>query len=68
MGAAMKQRKLLSSRIIQDIAKSRSESDDDDNNDRSSWTTAQILLRWSIQKGNVVIPGTGNPKHIHKRI
>ena len=27
-------------------------------------TSAQIILRWHIQAGNVVIPGSKNPKHI----
>ncbi len=27
-------------------------------------TNAQIILRWHVQKGNIVIPGSKNPKHI----
>lgn len=27
-------------------------------------TTAQIILRWHIQEGNIVIPGSKNPEHI----
>lgn len=27
-------------------------------------TAAQIILRWHIQSGNIVIPGSKNPKHI----
>ena len=27
-------------------------------------TNAQIILRWHIQMGNVVIPGSKNPAHI----
>ena len=27
-------------------------------------TNAQIILRWHIQSGNVVIPGSKNPEHI----
>lgn len=29
-------------------------------------TPAQIVLRWHIQKGNVVIPGSRNPAHIRE--
>ncbi|MGN0996640.1 MAG: aldo/keto reductase [Candidatus Ventricola sp.] len=28
-------------------------------------TSAQIILRWHVQAGNVVIPGSKNPAHIH---
>lgn len=28
-------------------------------------TTVQIILRWHVQMGFVVIPGSTNPKHIH---
>ena len=27
-------------------------------------TNAQIILRWHVQSGHVVIPGSKNPKHI----
>ena len=27
-------------------------------------STAQIILRWHIQSGNIVIPGSKNPDHI----
>lgn len=27
-------------------------------------TNAQIILRWHIQDGNMVIPGSKNPEHI----
>lgn len=31
-------------------------------------TTAQIVLHWHIQTGNIVIPGSKNPKHIQDNI
>lgn len=27
-------------------------------------TTAQVILRWNLQRGVVVIPGSSNPDHI----
>lgn len=31
-------------------------------------TTAQIILRWHTQVGNVVIPGSKNPNHIRDNL
>lgn len=31
-------------------------------------TPAQIVLRWHIQKGNIVIPGSKNPDHIRENL
>ena len=31
-------------------------------------SNVQIILRWHIQAGNVVIPGSKNPAHIHDNI
>ena len=31
-------------------------------------TTAQVILRWNLQKGVAVIPGSSNPGHIHENI
>ena len=27
-------------------------------------SSAQVILRWNLQKGGVVIPGSSNPDHI----
>ena len=43
---------LLSDPVISDIAKAHSVS------------SAQVILRWNLQKGVVVIPGSSNPEHI----
>ena len=32
--------------------------------DKYGKTAAQIILRWHIQDGNIVIPGSKNPEHI----
>ena len=31
-------------------------------------TTAQVILRWNLQKGVVVIPGSGNSDHIRENL
>ena len=31
-------------------------------------TSAQIILRWNLQKGVVVIPGSSNPEHIRENL
>lgn len=43
---------ILNNEIINEIAKSHNK------------TSAQIILRWQIQSGYIVIPGSKNPQHI----
>ena len=31
-------------------------------------SAAQVILRWDLQKGVAVIPGSGNPDHIRNNI
>ena len=31
-------------------------------------TPAQVILRWNLQRGIVVIPGSGNPDHIRENL
>lgn len=45
---------LLGDKVISDIAKAH------------GVTSAQVILRWNLQKGVVVIPGSSNPDHIRE--
>ena len=36
--------------------------------DKYQKTPAQIILKWHIQSGNIVIPGSKNPAHIKDNI
>ena len=31
-------------------------------------TSAQVILRWNLQRGVVVIPGSSNPEHIRENL
>ena len=31
-------------------------------------SAAQVILRWDLQRGIVVIPGSGNPEHIKENL
>lgn len=46
--------KLLGDEVISEIAKAHGKS------------SAQVILRWNLQKGVVVIPGSSNPDHIRE--
>lgn len=43
---------MLGDSVISEIAK------------KHSVSSAQVILRWNLQKGVVVIPGSSNPDHI----
>lgn len=45
---------LLGDKVISEIAQNHGKS------------SAQVILRWNLQKGVVVIPGSGNPDHIRE--
>lgn len=47
---------LLNNEVISNIAKAHNKS------------SAQVILRWNLQKGVVVIPGSSNPEHIKENI
>lgn len=47
-------KELLGNEVISEIAKAHGKS------------SAQIILRWNLQKGVVVIPGSSNPAHIQE--
>ncbi len=47
---------LLGNKVLQDIAQ------------KHKVTSAQVILRWNLQKGVVVIPGTSNPDHIKENL
>jgi diketogulonate reductase-like aldo/keto reductase len=45
---------LLNNKVISEIAEAHGKS------------SAQVILRWNLQKGVVVIPGSSNPAHIQE--
>ncbi len=49
-------RELLTDRTILDIANAHGVS------------AAQVVLRWDLQRGIVVIPGSSNPEHIRENL
>ena len=36
--------------------------------ERHGVSSAQVILRWDLQRGIVVIPGSGNPEHIKENL
>lgn len=48
--------KLLNEKILKDLA------------NKYNKTTAQIIIRWHIQKGYIVIPGSKNLEHIKENL
>lgn len=49
-------KKLLNDKTIVEIA------------EKYNVSSAQVILRWNLQKGVVVIPGSSNPKHIKENL
>lgn len=47
---------MLNNPVLQEIAAAHGKS------------VAQVILRWNLQKGVCVIPGSGNPDHIRENI
>ena len=47
---------MLDDHVLQEIAAAHRKS------------AAQVILRWDLQKGVAVIPGSGNPDHIRDNI
>ena len=56
LGGRANRIKLFEDKIISDIAKTHNKS------------SAQIILRWHLQRGVVAIPGSSNPTHIKENI
>lgn len=47
---------MLNNRVLREIAATHGKS------------VAQVILRWNLQRGVCVIPGSSNPKHIRENI
>ncbi len=56
LGGRGYQKELLNDPVLTDIAKNHGKS------------VAQIILRWDLQRGVVVIPGSSNPAHMEENI
>lgn len=56
LGGRGHQKELLNDPVLLDIAKKHNKS------------VAQVILRWDLQRGVVVIPGSSNPDHMNENI
>lgn len=56
LGGRGHQKELLSDPVLTEIAKAHDKS------------VAQVILRWDLQRGVVVIPGSSNPEHMKENI
>ena len=56
LGGRGHQKELLSDPVLSEIAAGRNKS------------VAQVILRWDLQRGVVIIPGSSNPDHIEENI
>lgn len=56
LGGAFQHAEAGTVKVLQDLA------------DKHNRSVAQIMLRWVIQTNVVVIPGTGNPKHMRENL
>lgn len=56
LGGRGYQKELLNDKVLKEIAQNHNKS------------IAQVILRWDIQKGVAIIPGSGNPSHIKENI
>ncbi|MEE1022008.1 MAG: aldo/keto reductase [Muribaculaceae bacterium] len=56
LGGRGHQKELLNDPVLKEIA---------DNHNKS---VAQVILRWNLQRGVVVIPGSSNPEHMKENI
>lgn len=56
LGSALQHSQAATAATLQELA------------DKHNKSIAQIMLRWSMQRGAVVIPGSGNPKHMEQNL